>query len=66
MSQPNSIDDEPMMFDEASDDNQSMAAEVMQPVKQYRKQGFSIYSLLLLFSFLFLTAASIIFFNFAG
>ena len=65
MSQTNSIDDEPMMFDEASDD-QSMAAEVMQPVKQYRKQGFSIYSLLLLFSFLFLTAASIIFFNFAG
>ena len=65
MSQPNSIDDEPMMFDEASDD-QSMAAEVMQPVKQYRKQGFSFYSLLLLFSFLFLTAASIIFFNFAG
>ena len=65
VSQPNSIDDEPMMFDEASDD-QSMAAEVMQPVKQYRKQGFSIYSLLLLFSFLFLTAASIIFFNFAG
>jgi len=64
MSQPNSIDDEPMMFDQA--DDQSMAEEIMEPVKQYRKQGFSIYSLLLLFSLLFLTAASIIFFNFAG
>ena len=64
MSQPNSFDDEPMMFDEAGDD-QSMTAEVVEPVKQYRKQRFSIYSLMLLFSFLFLTAASIIFFNFA-
>ena len=63
MSQPNSIDNEPMMFDEAGEE--SMAAEVMEPVKQYRKQGFSIYSLLLLLSFLFLTTASIIFFNFA-
>jgi len=64
MSQPRSFDDEPMMFDEA-DGDQSLAAEAMEPVKQYRKQGFSIYSLLLLLSFLFLTTASIIFFNFA-
>jgi len=64
MSLPNSIDDEPLMFDEAGDDP-AMEAETMEPVKQYRKQGFSIYSLLLLLSFLFLTTASIIFFNFA-
>ena len=65
MSQPNSINDDPMMFDEAGD-QQSMAAEMVKPVKQYRKQGFSVYSLLLLLSFLSLTAASIIFYNFAG
>ena len=64
MSQPNSFNEEPMMFDEAGDDP-SMSAETVEPVKQYRKQGFSIYSLLLLLSFLFLTTASIIFFNFA-
>ena len=64
MSQPNSFDDEPMMFDEAGNDP-SMEAEMMEPAKQYRKQGFSIYSFLLLLSFLFLTTASIIFFNFA-
>ncbi len=64
MSQPNSFNEEPMMFDEAGD-GQPMEAEMMAPVKQYRKQGFSVYTLLLLLSFLFLTAASVIFFNFA-
>lgn len=64
MSQPNSFD-EGSMFDEALEDQPMNDAEMMQPVKQYRKQGFSIYTLLLLLSFLFLTTASIIFFNFA-
>jgi len=35
MSQPNSFDDEPMMFDEAGNDP-SMEAEMMEPAKQYR------------------------------
>ncbi len=64
MSQPNSFDDEPMMFEETADD-QSLDAEPMEPVKQYRKQSFNIYSFMLVISFLFLTTASIIFFNFA-
>ena len=57
-----SFDDEPM-FDEATDE-QAMQEDFV-PEKQYRKQGFTIYTLMLLLSFLFLTAASIIFFNFA-
>ena len=65
MSQPNSFDDEPMMFEDATDNDQALAAEPIEPAKQYRKQGFSVYSFLLLLSFLFLTTASIIFFNFA-
>ena len=59
-----SFDDEPMMFDEATEE-QPMGEEFAPPEKQYRKQGFTIYTLMLLLSFLFLTAASIIFFNFA-
>ena len=57
-----SFDDEPM-FDEATEE-QPMAGEYP-PEQQYRKQGFTIYTLMLLLSFLFLTTASIIFFNFA-
>ena len=58
-----SFDDEPMMFDEATEE-QPMQEEY-QPEPQYRKQGFTIYTLMLLLSFIFLTTASIIFFNFA-
>ena len=58
-----SFDDEPMMFDEATEE-QPMEGEFV-PERQYRKQGFSIYTLMLLLSFLFLTTASIIFFTFA-
>ena len=59
-----SFDDEPMMFDEAVEE-QPMEGEYHPPEPQYRKQGFTVYTLMLLLSFLFLTAASIIFFNFA-
>ena len=59
-----SFDDEPMAFEEATEE-QPMESQDYLPEKQYRKQGFSIYTLMLLLSFLFLTAASIIFFNFA-
>jgi hypothetical protein len=59
-----------MFGDEQSfDDGQESAdatAEVAQPQVQYRPQGFNIYSMMLLLSFLFLTAASIIFFNYSG
>ena len=58
-----SFDDEPMMFDEAVDE-QPMTAEYV-PEPQYRKQGFTIYTLMLVLSFLFLTTATIIFFSFA-
>jgi len=59
-----SFDDEPLAFEEATDD-QPIDAQEYVPEKQYRKQGFTIYTLMLLLSFLFLTAATIIFFNFA-
>jgi len=61
MSRPESFDES--MFDDAAED-QLTNEQSQEPVKQYRKQGFSIYSMMLLLSFLFLTAASIIFFNF--
>ena len=59
-----SFDEEPMMFDEATEE-QPMEGEFAPPERQYRKQGFSIYTLMLLLSFLFLTTASIIFFSYA-
>ena len=34
----------------------------IKPVVQYRKQGFSIYTVMLILSFVFLTAAAIVFF----
>lgn len=58
-----SFDDEPMTFEEATDE-QPTEAQYQPPEQQYRKQGFTIYSMMLLLSFLFLTAASIIFFNY--
>ena len=58
-----SFDDEAMFAEEATEE--PMEGEFAPPEKQYRKQGFSIYTLMLLLSFIFLTAASIIFFNFA-
>lgn len=62
MSQPSSID-EPM-FDQPGDDaSQPMLTE---PTPQYKKQGFSVYTMMLLLSFLFLTTASILFFSYAG
>jgi hypothetical protein len=36
------------------------------PVTQYRKQGFSIYTVMLILSFVFLTAAAIVFFMDVG
>jgi cytoskeletal protein RodZ len=52
------------MFDQPGEDaSQPMS---MEPVPQYKKQGFSVYTMMLLLSFLFLTTASILFFSYAG
>jgi hypothetical protein len=62
MSQPSSFDD-PGFDQPGADASQPMLIE---PAPQYRKQGFSVYTMLLLLSFLFLTTASILFFSYAG
>ena len=41
-------------------------SEPVVPVTQYRKQGFSIYTVMLILSFVFLTTAAIMFFVDAG
>lgn len=44
-------------------EEQGMVAEPpVEPAPKYRKQGFSIYSVMLILSFIFLTAAAIMFF----
>jgi hypothetical protein len=50
----------------AEDQGMMTSAEMAPPPPQYRKQGFSIYSVMLILSFVFLMTAAIMFFVNAG
>ena len=60
MSQPSSDLDAEVGFDEAYGD--VPAVETAPPAPQYRQRGFSIYTVMLIMSFVFLTTAAILLF----
>jgi hypothetical protein len=70
MSQASSDLDDPfgnaVVEADAGGDYGMSEAEMVAPAPQYRKQGFSIYSVLLILSFVFLMASAIMFFVNAG
>jgi len=71
MSQPSSDLDDPfgnaaVMAGAVEDQGMMAEAEIPAPAPQYRKQGFSIYSVMLILSFVFLMTAAIMFFVNAG
>lgn len=53
-------------MDSGFEDQGLAPMEPIVPVTQYRKQGFSIYTVMLILSFVFLTTAAIVFFVDAG
>lgn len=62
MSQPSSDLDNDFVTAEVSSDDDALIAQAAPPSPQYRKQGFSIYTMMLILSFLFLTTAGIMFY----
>lgn len=68
MSQASSDLDDPFGNAIEANDDQAVAmdADMAAPPAQWRKQGFSIYSVMLILSFVFLMTASIMFFVNAG
>lgn len=65
MSQPSSdFDGGPMGFEE--DFTEQPVVESAAPATNYRQRGFSIYTVMLILSFVFLTAAAIVLFIEAG
>ena len=61
MSQPSSNNDD--LLQESGYESDLDAFEEVQDVPRYRKQGFSIYTMFLILSFLSLTASAIIFYT---
>ena len=62
MSQPNSDLENDFVTAEVSSEDDALIAQAAPPAPQYRKQGFSIYTMMLILSFLFLTTAGIMFY----